>query len=72
MGKTLIMVSSITFALKSRELLRKNGFKANIERTPNTPDRVGCGYSVVVSDESGIAETLLLNEGIRILGTAKV
>ena len=71
MGKTLIMVSSITFAIKGRDLLRNNGIKASIDRTPNTQDRVGCGYSINVTENAEYAEELLKKAGIRILGTAK-
>ena len=46
MGKPLIMVSSITYAMKARDLLINNGIAAYIERTPKIERKGGCGYSL--------------------------
>lgn len=46
-GKRLIVVSSVTYALKSRDLLFQRGIKAYIERLPRTRES-GCGYGVYV------------------------
>lgn len=43
-GKRLIVVSSVTYALKSRDLLFQRGIKAYIERLPRTRES-GCGYA---------------------------
>ena len=67
MKKRLLQVNSITYAVKGRELLKRNGFKAYIERTPNNLDRVGCGYSIFVSGDVDAAEALLNNAGIKVL-----
>lgn len=40
-GKRLIVVSSVTYALKSRDLLFQRGIKAYIERLPRTPAAAG-------------------------------
>ena len=48
MGKPLIMVSSITYAMKSKEILSRRGFKVYVERVPHTSEAVGCGYGVYV------------------------
>ena len=69
MDKTLIMVSSVTYAIKGRDLLRNHGIKAYIERTPNASDRVGCGYSITVSGNVRTAIELLKSAGIKVLGT---
>ena len=47
MGKPLIMVSSITYAMKSKEILSRRGFKVYVERVPHTSEAVGCGYGAV-------------------------
>ena len=54
MGKPLIMVSSITYAMKSKEILSRRGFKVYVERVPHTSEAVGCGYGVYVPQRSGI------------------
>ena len=46
MDQPFIAVSSITYALKGRDLLRKMGFGAYVERTPEHQNRTGCGYGI--------------------------
>ena len=68
LGKPLIMVSSLTYAMKGKELLNRNGFNANLVRTPRRKNVEGCGYSIVVSNNVDDAESLLNENGIPILG----
>ena len=68
MGKYLIMVSSITHAIKGRDLLRNDGRKAYIEKTPGHLDSHGCGYSIVVYDNPEPMIAMLKNHGIKITG----
>lgn len=68
MGKSLIMVSSITYAMKSREILNRRGFKAYVERIPQTSQSVGCGYGIYVPDRTEEAVQILLDSGIHITG----
>ena len=42
------MVSSITHAIRGRDLLKQKGFKASIQKTPGGLDTAGCGYSIFV------------------------
>ena len=72
MGKELIMVTSITFAIKGRDLLRNSGIRAYIERTPNSYDHAGCGYSIYVPENAGYAAKILERAGIKVLGTAMI
>ena len=71
MGQHLIMVSSITHAIKGRDLLRSNGQKAYIEKTPGNLDTHGCGYSIIVYERPENAVSILKNSNIRIIGTSK-
>ena len=71
MGKHLIMVNSITYAIKGRDLLRSNGHKAYIEKTPVNLDSHGCGYRIIVYDKLDKAVSLLKGGGIKILGTTE-
>lgn len=70
MGTHLILVSSITYAIKGRDLLRSHGFKAYIEKTPSKLDSHGCGYSIVVYTEPADVLSILKDANIKILGTA--
>ena len=68
MGQYFIMVSSITQAIKGRDMLRNNGKKAYIEKTPSHLDSPGCGYSIIVSENHDSVVNLLKNRGIKIIG----
>lgn len=68
MKKTLLMVSSVTYAIKARDLLTSHGYRSYIETTPGHLDKVGCGYSVSVTADADNAERLLIENGIKVLG----
>ena len=70
MGVTIIMVSSVTYAMKSRDLLSRHGIRAYVERIPPTAES-GCGYGVVIPDgpdRADEAEHILRENRIRVLG----
>ena len=64
--RTVLAVSSIPYAEKSRELLSRSGIKAYVVRLPRTKD-TGCGYGVHVPVRTAEAERILRSAGIRIL-----
>lgn len=67
--KPVIVVNSVTYAMKSRELLFRHGIKAYVERLPHTKEN-GCGYGVYVPHGIDEAEQLLRENGIRVLSRA--
>lgn len=71
MGKYLIMVSSITYAIKGRDLLRKHGFRAYIEKTPAGMDSHGCGYSITLYERLPEAMNILKQANIKITGNTE-
>ena len=64
----MIMVASVTYAIRGRDILRKNGHKADIERSPGTMDRVGCGYSIITNCNEDLAREILESNNIKIGG----
>lgn len=62
MGKPLLTVSSITRAMRARELLRRHGIDAAVERVPHVPG-MGCGYGVFVPNRREEALSLLRGAG---------
>lgn len=68
-GTSLIMVSSITHAIRGRNLLKKRGFRATIEKTPGNLDTAGCGYSIAVGDRLDAALKIVTSAGIKVIGT---
>lgn len=68
MNEERIMVSSVTYAIKGRDLLRSMGFKAYIERSKGRLEQNGCGYSIYVTQDTKRAEQILRDHHIKILG----
>lgn len=68
MSRTLIMVSSITYAMKGRDLLNRKGFHAYLERTPRHENVGGCGYSIAIPQRVDEAEEILRKAGIQVFG----
>lgn len=68
MKQERIMVSSITYAIKGRDLLRSMGFKAYIERSKGQLEQSGCGYSIYVTENTDRAEQILRDHQIKVLG----
>ena len=53
MNKTLISMTSITYAMKAKKLLNGLGFYCEIEKTPKNAGS-GCGYSIRVKNPPGV------------------
>lgn len=68
MGKPLILVSSITYAMKGRDLLNRKGISSYLERIPKMERAGGCGYALHVPHGIEEAEAVLQKAGIRLLG----
>ena len=61
-----IVVSSITYAFRGVDILKKHNIKAYIERTPKKLDIKGCSYSIYVKGDINKARQILINEKIRL------
>ncbi|MFI3324974.1 MAG: putative Se/S carrier-like protein [Clostridia bacterium] len=66
MKEKLIIVGSITYALKAKDILLKHGIKSYIERNTKTRE-YGCGYSIFIPNKFEQAETLLREFNVKIL-----
>ena len=67
MGKPLVVVSSVTYAMKGRDLLFRHGIRGYVERIPKTGE-TGCGYGIYVPRGADAAERILRENRIRVLG----
>lgn len=67
MGKPVILLSSVTYAMKGRELLMRQGIKAYVERIPQS-SASGCGYGLYVPRGAQEAERILRENGLKVLG----
>jgi hypothetical protein len=70
-GKPMIMLSSITYAMKSRDILFQYNIKSYIERTQYGTANSGCGYSIYVPNKTDEAEKILTDLGIKVLGRSE-
>lgn len=63
MVKSLVAVSSITYAMKAKALLNSQGYYCEIAKTPKNLG-TGCGYSIKVRDNVNIIYKELDKAGI--------
>lgn len=66
MKKYVITTGTVTYAIKGRDLLRKNGYNVKIERISSGKSS-GCGYSIILTGDIEGAEELLRQSGIKFL-----
>lgn len=69
MSKKGIKVTSVTYAMKGRDLLQKNGYKAYLTRNPHPEDDEGCGYVIYVNDLDKKCYEILKRNKIKVTGT---
>lgn len=68
MDKPLIVLTSVTHAMKGRPLLLGYGIASEIVRTPKGNGVRSCGYSLFVPERTDEAQALLKENGIAVLG----
>lgn len=68
MGKPLIIIGSITYTMKARNILNKMGIASEIVRTPRRNIAGSCNYSLYIKNDPDKAEKILQENGIKILG----
>ena len=67
MERYFIITGTITYAIKCRDALRLNGYKAELKRLMNTGGNVGCGYGVVTVCEINEIKKIMSKYTIRYL-----
>lgn len=71
MQEYLIFTGAVTYAIKGRDILRKNGIRAEVKKVSGNDSGVGCGYAILVKNSIRTAEKLLIDSGIKILKISK-
>ncbi len=64
--KYLIMIGTVTYALRARDILKKNNIQAFVKRVQGGAMGGGCGYGVVVSGDIYDIKHIITSAGIRI------
>lgn len=71
MNQQLILLPSVTYAMKAKNILDQHQIRAYIQRTPKNVSVRSCGYCLFVPEHTNEAETLLRKKGVRVLGRAE-
>lgn len=66
--KNVIIVSSVTYAVKAQKLLSEQGITATLTRADGVRSVKGCGYGLRIHGDLNSAAIVLKRSGIRILG----
>lgn len=66
MKRYIISTGTITYAIKGRDLLRRHGYTAHIERRTAGLGSAGCGYNIILTGDAEAAKSLLSGAGIKI------
>ena len=69
--KYAIVTGTVTYAIKGRDILRKNGIDAIVKKKNSAESDIGCGYAIVVKNNIDKAEKILRNNGIKIIKYSK-
>lgn len=72
MSKKGIKVGSVTYAMKGRDLLQRNGYKAYLTRNPHPQEDEGCGYVIYVNNIDKRCFDILKRNGIKVTGTVNL
>ncbi len=72
MKRYVIITGTVTYAIRGRDILRKEGFRATVERNTVGIARYGCGYGIVVNGNVDEAVEVLSKSGIKILEVSPV
>ncbi len=70
MNNELILVPSVTYAMKAKSILDKYRIRSYIQRTPRNTQIKSCGYCLFVPERTDEAEKVLRKNGVRVLGRA--
>jgi hypothetical protein len=70
--KKVIVLSSVTYALKAQELLKKDGINSKLTRSKSVRNIRGCGYGIAVDfSNAEKTEEILRSAGIPIIGSTQ-
>lgn len=67
MQKFMIVTGTITYAMRARDVLRRKGIEARVEKPPKLKSSMGCGYGVTVSGNIENITQILSDSGVKII-----
>ena len=67
MSRPVLLVNSVTFAIKGQELLRQHGISSQIIRSAEFKALAGCGYGIMPFADVLTAQNILMKGGIKVI-----
>lgn len=67
MSKPVLLVNSVTFALKGQELLKQYGISSRVVRSAEFKAISGCGYGLVPFSDPNLARNILQRGGVPVV-----
>ena len=67
MSKPVLLVNSVTFAIKGQELLKKHGISSRIIRNSEFKAIGGCGYGIAPFSDPLIAQNIPMRGGVKVI-----
>lgn len=62
MKKITVTVGSVTYAIKLRKLLLREGIASRLVKVDNTEDKTGCSHGVEISGEDFYKAVVIMRE----------
>lgn len=66
MKESLVFIGSVTYAMKVKDILNKNGVAAILKRIQKMSTEKGCSYGIYVIGNVEKARQILKNSGINV------
>lgn len=70
-GDRLLVVGSVTHAMRGKEILYSHGIKAYVQRV-RASRSYGCGYGLLIKAEVSAAAEILSRAGIKVLAVVEL
>lgn len=67
MSKSVIRLTSVTYAIRAQKLLEQHGIRSYIKKLVKSLSVHGCGYGLEIAGDLGTAMQIIQAAGIRIV-----
>lgn len=67
MNYNILVLSTITYAMKGRDILKKHGINSYVERVSIVKEGQSCGYGLYIPERIQDAEEILAGYNIRVI-----
>ena len=68
MKEIFVVTGTVTYAMRAKEILAKNGFSADVKKWNDKSGKYGCGYGVKLrKNDAAEIKNLLLKNGVKII-----